>query len=364
MTEIRALTGIRAIAALWVVLHHYYEFLVKLWPPLTVIEPVAAGGRLGVELFFTLSGFILTYTYVDKFRVPTVPEYKRFLNARLARLYPVHLMCLAGLAVIVAAGHLLHLNLRTGDMYTLSGLLASVFLVQAWGDHAYATWNFVAWSVSAEWFAYLTFPLTALLFWRVRTMWSAVLIAAVALVVTIMLFQYGGLSAVSPFDHRGLLRIIGCFLAGAMMYWLYRHGVGRTWAWSVLVPVNALLIIVGLYVTSAATATLPWFALLMPTLILGLAWHDRGALTTRPALYWGRVSYSLYMTHLIVKQVVGEVLPPERFMGSVVGSVVGTLVYLVPVAVVAMLMYHVVEEPGRRLIRRVGSRRVQPAVAS
>src|SRR5215470_16314732 len=88
--ELPALTGIRFYAALIVFLSHL---------PLVPGADSLAGRRLlfnagvvGVSFFFVLSGFILTYNYVDIFRhrLPA-RDYKKFVWDRLTKIYPVHL---------------------------------------------------------------------------------------------------------------------------------------------------------------------------------------------------------------------------------------------------------------------------------
>lgn len=57
-----ALTGVRALAAVWVVLFHFRGTFESLAPWLTVADPVWRAGYLGVDLFFALIGFVLAYT--------------------------------------------------------------------------------------------------------------------------------------------------------------------------------------------------------------------------------------------------------------------------------------------------------------
>ncbi len=61
-----ALTGLRAVAAGWVVLFHYRDDLLALVPGLAPLDTFMRAGYLGVDLFFPLSGFVLAYTYADR----------------------------------------------------------------------------------------------------------------------------------------------------------------------------------------------------------------------------------------------------------------------------------------------------------
>src|SRR5689334_9429569 len=89
--ESRALTGIRGVAALWVVLFHLPNPLAG-----TAFAQVLSRGYLGVDLFFILSGFVLSYAYRDALpEKPMVRQALRFYAVRLARIYPLHVFVLA-----------------------------------------------------------------------------------------------------------------------------------------------------------------------------------------------------------------------------------------------------------------------------
>src|SRR3979490_2903480 len=78
MGEIRSLTGLRGIAALWVVALHL-EF---------TRAPFINNGYLGVDLFFVLSGYVMALNYGwPRMRLG---DYCRFLRKRLARTYPLY----------------------------------------------------------------------------------------------------------------------------------------------------------------------------------------------------------------------------------------------------------------------------------
>src|SRR3569832_1237739 len=158
--HLKPLTSMRFFAAMWVVLYHY-------WPNLDPHTPaLVSKGYLGVELFFVLSGFILCHVYLQGAGEGRF-KYGSFPWARLARVYPLHLATLLGvgaMAVGAAAVGIQHHN----DIANWSVLPANLLLVHAWGFAKAAAWNHPSWSISAEWFAYLTFPAFAWIAWRLR----------------------------------------------------------------------------------------------------------------------------------------------------------------------------------------------------
>ena len=86
--DIRSLTGLRGVAAWWVVLYHFNELLpvsVHGWP-----TALLGRGYLAVDLFFILSGFIIAYNYLDGFSAFDPRKYLHFLGVRIARIYPLH----------------------------------------------------------------------------------------------------------------------------------------------------------------------------------------------------------------------------------------------------------------------------------
>ena len=86
-----ALDGLRAVAVAAVLLFH----LGVSWMP---------GGYLGVSVFFTLSGFLIT-TLLIRERVATGGiDSRAFYTRRLRRLMPASLACIAGVCVVIAVG--------------------------------------------------------------------------------------------------------------------------------------------------------------------------------------------------------------------------------------------------------------------
>lgn len=390
---IRQLTGIRFVAAAWVLLYHLQGPLNQLNLLVPVLADVLRVGRLGVDLFFALSGFILTHTYLRRLgpslRVRGTLD---FWWLRLARIYPVHLVMLvvAGAAVVAQAR-------VTGEELDRDWLnpvdfVKNLLLVQEWGPEPQRGWNFVAWSLSMEWLAYLLFPLLVLLLWRFhrRLPTWALGVAWIAALAPLMVY---GLSTGDPYytDNWGsTYRILTEFTAGAITYLIIVRllpgdrlsepaapSIERTA--SVLAVVLPLLVVAGavfLGTWGPAQPPMPngldgdaeplppyYHLLLVPLLILwigALALSRRGLarfLSTPALVLGGFISYSLYMTHLVW---FGMWRAGMRAVGidsgllygvGVIGLIAGSLV-------IAWLMWRFVEEPAREWMRGlVGVRR-------
>lgn len=134
-----------------------------------------------LDMFFMVSGILIYQRYAG--RVLSWEGYKTYLIRRLARLYPLHLLTtgffvLVGLAIISG---LIHSNGAEGGMerYDWAQLPSNLFLTQAWGFSDALTFNYVSWSISAEWFCYLLLPLIAFADKRGGVAGMALLLAAV-----------------------------------------------------------------------------------------------------------------------------------------------------------------------------------------
>src|SRR5579872_5470162 len=86
--EIKPLTSIRGIAAMWVYFSHC-QFLEAYNP---FFARLTGNGFYGVDIFFILSGFILSYVHIEDFTAGAAvrSNYTRFLFLRFARIYPLH----------------------------------------------------------------------------------------------------------------------------------------------------------------------------------------------------------------------------------------------------------------------------------
>jgi len=91
-SEIKSLTGLRGIAACWVMIGHYFGR----FPGNAMVHTVVSHMYVAVDLFMILSGFVLAMTYEDRFSPAiTAREYIRFVQARVARLFPLYALVTA-----------------------------------------------------------------------------------------------------------------------------------------------------------------------------------------------------------------------------------------------------------------------------
>ncbi len=135
---------------------HFAEPFEQLIPELAGASFLHATGYLAVDLFFVLSGFILAYQYLDRFPKAR-GDYLGFLVKRLARIYPTQIFTLGMLVAVVAGGSFIGVSISEPQNFTALGAIQDALLIRGWFVPTQG-WNFPSWSLSAEWFAYLLFP--------------------------------------------------------------------------------------------------------------------------------------------------------------------------------------------------------------
>jgi peptidoglycan/LPS O-acetylase OafA/YrhL len=169
LAHLDALTGVRALAALWVFVYH--AWLASGAKPVVIplgewnadVTPWFAFGWLGLDIFFVLSGFLLTrQEWIRLERKGGESEVRHlrpffafcgtFLRKRILRVYPAYYGCVTVLIALAAA----HLYLRLPDRLEL---LLHLGMFHNAVDAYVSTMNGVFWTLPFEWQFYLLFPL-------------------------------------------------------------------------------------------------------------------------------------------------------------------------------------------------------------
>ncbi|HEX7969740.1 MAG TPA: acyltransferase [Stellaceae bacterium] len=356
-SRIDALTGIRAVAALWVVGFHFAKS--PLAPlQLDQIVPALNYGYLGVDLFFVLSGFIISYVHQRDAASPSLRSVLHFYGLRLARMYPMHLLTLCGLALVVLASRRIGIAPTHPEDFRAIDFIYNLLLVQSWGVSDDIHWNFPAWSISCEWFVYLLFPLLALGLNRIASKRQAAFWLGTEMAIFALAYVFFfGCDLDLKFDggHFGqfaLARVCLEFTAGALCCASTAFIDMPAWPWTAVV----LAAILGAVLLASTPAR--DFAIVGVFVLAILAGSAPGNLVARilsvPALvYLGEISYSLYMVHVPIRMTLGKLVEP-RLAGaaSTAGAWVMGIGFCLATIATAAATYHVVELPARRWLRR------------
>ena len=334
---------------MWVVLFHLRAQILLVFPRLHLLtDPMIAHGYLGVDLFFILSGFIISYNYAERFSVFRIPMYLEFLWTRLARLWPVHVFMLGLFAVSI--WWLAHRGSIPShpQLYSLPAFIQNLLLIHAWSIPIHESWNAPAWSISCEWFAYILFPVLVLS--RLVTSSSRVskVTAVAALLIMALILQ--SLHAEGN-NKYGLIRISGEFLTGCCLCNLFHHEVGKWWNWNVIIPISLIMVVLlPNFILPIFGMVAFWCVPFLALTVLGLAYHRCALsrlLSSRLFLLGGYASYSLYMVHGFCLILFHNLFPKLEVRA------VGLAIDLLFAVGASVAMFYFVEEPCRKIMRKL-----------
>lgn len=339
-TPLPALTGIRFVAAIQVVIFHFGAgFASRHHAPLLVTNALA-NGWTAVTLFFILSGFILSYTYCGQIEEPGGKT--RFWEARFARVYPVYF-----LSLILCWPF----NSHPGP-----GLSIAVFtMVQTWNPFHVeygGVWNMPAWTLSTEAFFYLLFPFVLPLLEKFSVRTLRLITAATLLLIV---FGHTMTSAINPLTRVTYLPLPAFrfpeFLAGMTLGLIFlRSPRPSPRPWLSLAAVLATLAIL-CFVKG------PWLSLLaipLAVLIYELAaGHSLLArlLGSRPLILLGGASYAIYLLQEPVRSWMHVAITGSYDLRTEKGGI-DVLLSPVVLIVFSIGVFLLWEEPMRKRIRQ------------
>lgn len=363
-----ALTALRGIAALCVVLFHYS---VGSFPNLHLTETTYFVGKsyLFVDLFFALSGFILMHVYARHFTDgPSVATLGPFLRARLARLYPLHLVILGGfvlLELVKLAVDRAGLD-AFGGSHTLATLPGSLLLLNAAGIYDTLTWNGPSWSISAEWIVGLAFPLLVPIVARLRP--AGLMLLYVATLAGFALLSAGPQRDLDLTSDWGVPRCVLGFTGGMVLYRVWRDGAPGWMAADAAALAAAAGIILAMQLNMRGVFVVPLFGLLILCLAQNTARVGR-ALGTRPMVFLGEISYAIYLAQILLldsvhlgwRLITGHEMEDAGFSAlQSLGMITLMIAALLPLSI---LLHRRVEVPARGWLRRAGAARaMRPAL--
>ncbi|MGV6397441.1 acyltransferase family protein [Pseudomonas caspiana] len=332
-----------------------------------------------VNFFFVLSGFVLSYAYGSRKQL----NFRTFLISRTFRLVPLHWLMLAVFVLLEALkvlaikkGVALNYAPFTGA-FAPSEFVPNLLLVQAWTPLTETmSFNYPSWSISVEYYMYLIFAAFMLFSGSMRHwIWGVVSITAFALL-------FGHVPVLTERALTGL----SCFFAGALTYRLFA-AVSRSWKPDarLMTWFEAAALISVAWVNSTRFSNQSLVASLLFCPVVFIFAFEAGRLSSllkaRPLAFLGRLSYSMYMTHvavlfclmsvfIVLEQRTGQQLTTifegRRYLdtGSALGNSVLAIAFFLVVVMVSVVTHHYIEVKGQALGRRLIEWRVRKVKAA
>lgn len=334
-----SLDGLRAIAVFAVVVYHL------------TLERMVPGGWAGVDVFFVLSGFLITSILQKELVGSGTINLKSFYIRRFLRLFP------AFFAVVVVSSIAALFSKNYFDQAMEAAVYAMTYLMN-W-NRAFGLggeWMLGhTWSLAMEEQFYFLWPLFLIFVRR-----SAHLKATVALIIAITAWRcFLALNGADPartyngFDTHADALLIGCVLA-------FKPDIvptGRVASILAAAALAAIFLLSHLNSVWTQTAGLA-LASMLSAILVACARRDgwiRTALQWRPFVFTGRISYGLYLWHYPIWFVAYGRFGDQSWIPPVT---------LLLSYIAAILSFYVIEQPFLKLKSRFPAQCQIPAISS
>jgi peptidoglycan/LPS O-acetylase OafA/YrhL len=342
------LTFTRFIAALSVVVIHFGLFT---WPFSTnVLFPIFVKALCAVSYFFVLSGFILVVSAAKNNDLAKDVNTKVFWINRISRILPIYL-------VSITVYFLFHFNYNPDIplKWQVMPFIRSLFLVQAWNYRSVMDVNYPAWSLSVEAFFYFIFPWLYVQLQQYSTK-RLVYISTIAWLGNIYLYtllveENAPHNLIHYFPIFHVSTFVAGIVSGIAFVRHYSYLVEKRMVIHFFAVGATLFILLSIYkdfffwkyYQNGLLA--PWFIILIFSLAV-LSGKIKSFFSSRPLIFMGDISYSLYLMQLPVMEILKKYYP-----GLQVSDTRHFALYLLVLIVCSAICYWLIEMPSRKLIR-------------
>jgi len=354
---------LRGLSILFVLMNHVNMRLLFADVPYTKNLPsqltytIAWNGQFAVQMFFVISGYLITSTSIRRWKTPEALNIRSFYLLRFARIAPLFLLLLA----ILSALHLAHIpgyivSQKTGGLprALLAALTFHIGYLEATRDYLPANWD-ILWSLSVEEAFYLVFPLAARLLRKQGLL-------TILLTAFILAGPFARMKAFNPnpvwreYSYLGGMDAISLGCLTSML--LANKRLSRTAIYTCTALGSAILIFSLCFSIQAYKWGLGRNGLNFTLLALGVCllvaaasqsgWRSPRFLT--PLRILGQRSYEIYLTHIFA---VLALFAAFVHLGKPLRGV--PILFLAVIAISGLLGWLVAifyAEPMNRLIRR------------
>lgn len=274
------------------------------------------GAFLGVDFFFVLSGFVITHSYFH--RIDKLSSITHFMTRRIARLLPLHvfmLILLIGYEVMLLVATKVGIDSPRAifdHRTSFESIFTNLFLLQSLGIHDTTTWNLPSWSISTEFYTYLVFAIMAV---TLRKYWYVACVVIVGCSAALLIFISKDNGNYINWGHDwGFYRCLMGFFSGSIIYGIYmklsQNGQKRL-AYANLFEVLALSLMGYLIAVKAHSPVNMLAPVIFGFAIFVFAFEGgfiSNLLKASPFKALGRWSYSIYLTHFFIVQIIMSVV--------------------------------------------------------
>jgi peptidoglycan/LPS O-acetylase OafA/YrhL len=348
---LNSIEGLRLIASLLIVAGHYIPYVQMIG--------MIARFHLAVDLFFAISGIVIAYKYQG--RITNMQSYNNFMSRRLARLYPLHLITMLFYVAIGLLALMGSLKVDDKLKYNFDILIQNLLLVHAWFPNGVISFNYVSWSISAEFFVYLLFPLISLALAH-HLLRCICLIAALTLLAMMMSQVIMDDSFTRLTWNGGILRAIPSFAFGVFVCQHRERLTAMLGKLNLSVAVHIICVItVGLMLGRAPDyLILPFIWSLVACGFFCDMSGKSTLLAHRILSEFGYLTYSIYMLHTVVATVFIAVLFPKLLGTSFNADLISVILSTIILLALSWCSYHYFEQPLRQWLNKQGQPMPKP----
>lgn len=348
-----SLESIRGIAALLVAFYHFNgTFHFSLFAPVKIIGTF----WLMVDLFFVLSGFVIVYNYKNK--LSDGDSLGTFYFRRVGRLYPLFIFTtlfffLEPLAEFIqgSGGEIpFTLSWKEGFSY--------FFMLQGFGITDRGLLNYTSWSIGVEMQLYIIFSL--FLFLRIRNNFVRKFSIPILFLLSFLslVFIYFKYNTIEVMYDAGLARGILSFSLGAVIALLtdlYKPSTVPNGNSFTAMSIVLIVLVLG-FRDNEINFFIPFlFAALIYFLVFFPESYVSKLMESKPLVFLGAISYSLYLNHPIFIKVIHKFF--HKSNPSVALQLAVTLGYLITLVIFSKLTYEFVEQPCMKYFNRMAKNR-------